>query len=76
MSRVWDMCGKGPAAGKSIIRKGSPKYKGGIGLHTTGISKRRFLPNLHNVRVSDGNGNTKRMCLCAKCIKSGKVVKA
>jgi hypothetical protein len=28
------------------------------------------------VRVSDGKGNTKRMCLCAKCIKSGKVVKA
>ena len=60
----------------SIIRKGSPKYKGGIGLHTTGISKRRFLPNLHSVRVSDGKGNTKRMCLCAKCIKSGKVTKA
>ena len=37
---------------------------------------RRFLPNLHTVRVTDGKGNTKRMCLCAKCIKSGKVAKA
>ena len=76
MSRMCEMCGKKPAAGRSIVRKGSPKYKGGIGLHTTGISKRRFLPNLHTVRVSDGKGNTERMCLCAKCIKSGKVVKA
>ena len=76
MSRVCDMCGKGPAAGKSIIRKGSPKYKGGIGLHTTGISSRRFLPNLHNVRVSDGKGNMSRKLVCARCIKSGKVQKA
>ena len=56
MSRVCEICGKKPAAGRSIVRKGSPKYKGGIGLHTTGISKRRFLPNLHTVRVSDGKG--------------------
>ena len=76
MARVCEMCGKKPVAGKSIIRKGSPQYKGGIGLHTTGISKRRFLPNLHTVRVTDGKGNTKRMCLGAKCIKSGKVAKA
>ena len=38
MSRVCEICGKHPAAGKSIIRKGSRKYKGGIGLHTTGIA--------------------------------------
>ena len=55
MSRVCEICGKKPAAGRSIVRKGSPKYKGGIGLHTTGISKRRFMPNLHTVRVSSGS---------------------
>ena len=76
MSRVCEICGKRPAAGRSIVRKGSPKYKGGIGLHTTGISKRRFLPNLHTVRVSDGKGNTCRKTVCARCIKSGKVTKA
>ena len=76
MSRVCDICGKGPSAGRSIIRKGSPKYKGGIGLHTTGISKRRFLPNLHTVRATDGKGNVKRMRVCAACIRSGKVTKA
>ena len=76
MARVCEICGKAPSAGQHIVRKGSPKYKGGIGLHTTGISKRRFLPNLQSVRVSDGKGNTKRMCVCTRCIKSGKVSKA
>ena len=76
MSRVCEICGKGPSAGKTIVRKGSPKNKGGIGLHTTGISKRRFLPNLHTVRTTDGKGNTTHMCVCARCIKSGKIVKA
>ncbi len=76
MSRVCEICGKHPSAGRHIVRKGSPKYKGGIGLHTTGISKRRFLPNLQSVRVSDGKGNAKRMTVCARCIKSGKIQKA
>lgn len=76
MSRVCEICGKHPSAGRSIIRKGSPKYKGGIGLHTTGISKRRFLPNLHTVRVTDGNGNTSRKRICTRCLKAGKVMKA
>ena len=76
MSRVCAICGKGPSVGNVVVRKGSPKYKGGIGLHTTGITKRRFLPNLQTVRATDGKGNTKRMTVCARCIKAGKVVKA
>ena len=76
MSRVCEICGKHPAAGRHIVRKGSPKYKGGIGLHTTGISKRRFLPNQQSVRVTEGKGNTRRMRVCARCIKNGKVTKA
>ena len=76
MSRVCEICGEGPATGNVIVRKGSHKYKGGIGLHTTGITKRRFLPNLRSVRVTDGKGNTKRMRVCARCLKSGKVTKA
>ena len=76
MSRVCDICGKGPATGNVIVRKGSPKYKGGIGLHTTGITKRRFLPNLQSVRVADAKGNVRRMRVCTRCIKNGKVNKA
>ena len=76
MSRVCDICGKGPSVGNVVVRTGSPKYKGGIGLHTTGITKRRFLPNLRTVRVTDGKGNTKRMRVCARCLRAGKVTKA
>ena len=76
MSRVCEICGKGPSVGNVIVRKGSPKYKGGIGLHTTGITKRRFLPNLQSVRVADAKGNVRRMRVCTRCIKNGKVNKA
>ncbi len=75
MAKVCEICGKGPKSGTTIVRHGLPKKKGGIGLHTTGITKRRFLPNLHSVRVVE-NGGVKRRRVCAACIKGGKVVKA
>jgi len=75
MSRICEICGKGPRAGSRIIRHGLEKYKGGIGLHTTGISKRRFLPNIQNVRAKTSEGGVRRMKACASCIKQGKAVK-
>jgi len=76
MSRVCEVCGKAPLTGNRIVRHGLAKAKGGIGLHTTGISKRRFLPNLQNVRVKDSTGGVTHKKVCAACIKRGKVVKA
>lgn len=75
MPRVCEICGKGGRTGNSIVRKGLRKSKGGIGLHTTGISKRRFLPNLQKVRVRE-NGGTVRKNVCASCIRSGEIQKA
>ena len=75
MAKTCDMCGKGPRSGNSIVRHGLRKSKGGIGLHITGVTKRRFLPNVHRVRVLEG-GSVRRKTLCASCIKSGKIVKA
>jgi len=75
MSRVCEVCGKKPASGNSIIRKGLPKYQGGIGLHTTAVTPRRFLPNLKSVRVKEGT-RTIRRTVCAACIKMGRVTKA
>ncbi len=75
MARVCEICGKGCMAGSSIIRRGMAKKKGGIGLHCTGISKRRFLPNLQKIRTIEA-GNTVRRVVCAACIRSGKIVKA
>ena len=76
MSRVCEVCGKGPRTGNTIVRHGLAKAKGGIGLHTTGITKRRFMPNLQNVSAKASNGSVSRMKVCASCIKQGKVVKA
>lgn len=75
MSKVCEICGKGPKTGNSIVRHGLAKYKGGIGLHITGVTKRRFMPNIKVVRSKASNGSVKRMKVCASCIKAGKVVK-
>ena len=75
MSRVCEICGKGPCAGNTIVRHGMAKKKGGIGLHITGVTKRRFLPNVHKIRVRENGGVTRRK-VCASCIKSGKIAKA
>ena len=74
MSRICEICGKTPMFGNTIVRHGLAKSKGGIGLHTTGISRRRFLPNLQRVRVQE-NGRVLRKTVCTRCIKSGKIVK-
>ena len=75
MSRRCDICGKGLRTGNSIVRHGMPKSKGGIGLHTTGINKRRFLPNIQKIRVVERGGVVVRK-VCAACIRSGKIAKA
>jgi len=75
MSRVCDICGKGPRTGNKIIRKGLAKKKGGIGLHTTGITRRRYLPNLQKIRIVI-NGGVCSKKVCTSCIKAGKVTKA
>ncbi len=75
MSKICSICGKGPVAGRSIIRRGLAKKKGGVGKKTTGITKRRFLPNLQSVRVKI-DGKTKRIRICASCISKRKSIKS
>lgn len=59
--------------GNSVARRGLPKKKGGVGLKTTGITKRKFFPNLQSKRIVV-DGKIKKVLVCAKCIKSGKLV--
>jgi large subunit ribosomal protein L28 len=75
MSRICEVCGKGPRTGNRIIRHGLRKCKGGIGLHTTGITRRRFLPNIQKIRVTE-NGGIRSKRVCTACMKAGKVTKA
>ncbi|MBU3911877.1 MAG: 50S ribosomal protein L28 [Candidatus Omnitrophica bacterium] len=75
MSRVCTICGKRPVAGRSIARRGLAKKKGGVGKKITGVTKRRFLPNIQTVRAIQ-NGTTRRIKVCAACIKAGRIKKA
>lgn len=69
-------CGKPIVSkGNRIIRKGLPKKKGGIGLHTTGVTRRTFKRNAQKMRVQMPDGSVKNVKVCAACIKCGKYVK-
>lgn len=43
--------------------------------HAHNLTLRRFLPNLKEVRASV-NGKVKRMRVCTRCLKAGKISKA
>ncbi len=75
MSRICYFTGKKPRAGKSIARRGISKKAGGIGLKTTGITIRRFTPNLQKVRIIE-NGTVKTVRVSAKYLKTGRVIRA
>jgi len=51
MSRVCQVTGRGTTAGRSIARRGLPKAKGGVGLRTTGVTKRKFKVNVQKKRI-------------------------
>lgn len=62
MARVCTICAKGPTTGNNVS-------------HANNRTKRRWYPNLQTVRVMVGEA-PRRVRVCTKCIKSGKVVKA
>ena len=57
----------------SIARRGLPKKKGGVGLKTTGHTKRVFKANIQKVRVLLPNGTVLRMKLATSVIKKGEI---
>lgn len=70
------VCDKKPIVGRSISRRGLAKKSGGIGKKITGITRRRFYPNLQRVKVRFPNGSVRRVNVCASCLQAGKVTKA
>ncbi|PCJ60986.1 MAG: 50S ribosomal protein L28 [Candidatus Hydrogenedentota bacterium] len=76
MAWVCDYSGKRPQRGKKIVRRGKAKKEGGIGQNITGISKRRWKPNLQKIRIIDENGTVRTVKVCARYIKAGKFNKA
>lgn len=76
MARICYITGKRPVRGNHIRRKGQSKRSGGIGTHVTKVVKRTFKPNLQRVRIRTEEGGIKRVWVCAKALKAGKVTKA
>jgi len=74
MSKICYVCGKSPVAGRKIVRRGMAKKKGGVGRKITGISPRKFLPNLQFVKIAK-DGKPRRVRVCTKCLKAGKVIR-
>jgi large subunit ribosomal protein L28 len=61
MAQRCDICGKGPSVGHKIS-------------HAHNVTKRRWVPNLASLRASV-EGSVKRLRVCTRCLKAGKVVK-
>lgn len=51
MSRVCQVTGRGTRSGQTISRRGLAKAKGGVGIKTTGVSKRKFKVNVQKKRI-------------------------
>ncbi len=62
MSRRCEVCGKGRQVGNHVS-------------HAHNKTKKVSYPNLQKVRVQK-NGQTVRMNICTRCIRSGRVQKA
>ena len=53
MSRVCEMCGKGPIVVNAVTRRGKARAAGGVGRKVTGVSKTRQVPNLQRVTLHE-----------------------
>jgi large subunit ribosomal protein L28 len=62
MAKRCDICGKGPRYGHTIS-------------HAHNLTNRRWNPNLQRMRVQT-SGGAKRIKICTRCLRSGKVQKA
>ena len=44
--------------------------------HSGRRTKTRYMPNIQKVKTIDEKGTVKRIYICAKCLKAGKIKKA
>ena len=75
MRKQCVLCGKGAMSGKVLVRKGLAKKKGGTGSKVSRANKRKFLPNLQRMRILI-DGHPKKVYVCTRCVKKGRIVKA
>ena len=62
MAKICAVCGKGKMSGNNVS-------------HANNHNKRTWAPNLKRVRAVV-NGSNKRITVCTRCLRSGKVERA
>lgn len=62
MSKVCEICGKAPSAGRNVS-------------HSHRVTNRTFRPNIQKVTIKV-NGKVKRANVCTKCIRLGNIERA
>jgi large subunit ribosomal protein L28 len=62
MAKRCEICQKGPVVGRTVS-------------HAHNVGPRRFEPNLQTVKAMI-DGGVRRIRVCTRCLRSGKVVKA
>ncbi len=63
MSKVCEICGKHPVAGRSVS-------------HSHKVTNRVFRPNVQKVTIRDDKGRVRKANVCTSCMKAGKVERA
>jgi len=71
MARVCEICGKGSQFGQNIRHRHSGQWK-----FRAPRTKRQWEPNLQSVRGLMDGKTVRRMRVCTRCIKAGKVIRA
>lgn len=74
MPRVCYYTGKKTTFGNQITHRGKAKYLGGVGTKITGITARKFKPNIQKVRAVV-NGQVVRIKVSAKALRNGLITK-
>ena len=74
MSRECPYTGKRTVFGNSITRRGKAKRLGGVGKKITGITRRKFKPNIQKVRAII-DGKVCRIRVSTKAIRMGLIQK-
>ncbi|MBM7623322.1 50S ribosomal protein L28 [Sporohalobacter salinus] len=75
MAKCCEICGKGSNQANAVTRRGKAKKEGGVGRNVTQRAKRTQKPNLQKVKAMV-DGSPKRIHVCTKCLKAGKVERA
>ena len=74
MPRVCHFTGRKTKFGNQVTHRGKAKYLGGVGTKITGVTRRKFKPNIQKVRAVI-DGQIVRIKVSAKAIRNGMIVK-